>query len=418
MENWLKRTLENYQPVNDWLASKREVSLLALNNTLWPTRKTEAWKYTPVSAIEKSHFEQSGVILDVEEVQIPNLDTIDIVFVNGQVKKLPDNLPQGISISSLESASKSEQQWALAQFNKIKPETHYFGLVNDVLASAGVIIDIAVDAKLERPIRLVNHITDSQEAHCRNLVRLGKGSAATIIEHSIGGEPSFNTHFSEYDIEEYAELTHYKLATQEGQAISINGCHFNLQKNSKLFSYLIGFGSKLTRLDYDVRHLGRDTYAVLNGFYLTDDKEHFDLHSNFEHTSVNGITKTRTKGIIAGESHAVFSGRIHIHPGAPKTAAEMNNRNLLLSHKAQIDTKPELEIYTDDVTCAHGATIAQVDPEMLYYMTSRGIDEMRALEILSFGFVNEMLDELPHPSIAEWLALVTSERLKEVELNG
>jgi len=418
MENWLKRTLENYQPVNDWLASKRKSSLVALKNKSWPTRKTEAWKYTPVTAIEKSDFELGGTTPSIQEAGLPELETIDIVFVNGQVSQLPENLPEGVTISSLENASANEQQWALAQFNHIKPESHYFGLVNDVLASAGVLIDIAADYKLASPIRLVNRMTDNQEAHCRNLVRLGKGSEATIIEHSIGDDSSFNTHVSEYDIDEYAVLTHYKLATQQREAISINGCHFNLQKNSKLLSYLIGFGSKLTRLDYDVKHLGRDSYALLNGFYLTDAKEHFDLHSNFEHTSVNGITKTRTKGLIAGESHAVFNGRIHIHPGAPKTAAEMNNRNLLLSHKAEIDTKPELEIYTDDVQCAHGATISQIDPEMLYYMTSRGIDHMRALEILNFGFVNEMLEELPHPSIGEWLALATGERLKKVELNG
>ncbi|MFT5579103.1 MAG: Fe-S cluster assembly protein SufD [Paraglaciecola psychrophila] len=418
MSNWLAGAITRAEQVDDWLSPRRQQSLALLRDSAWPTRKTEAWKYTPLRAIESAELAPSA------QVEVPHSalagvvgNSIDLTFVDGRLQGLEAlTLPPGLLISSLDSASGSQQDWALAGFSAVKPERHLFGLVNDVLAREGLIIDVAAGAQIDRPIHVAHLFSAGQEAHTRILLRLGEGASATLVEHFQGSEHSINTGFSEYDLAAEAQLQHYRFALQTGSALSVGGCHFKLGSKAQLNSTVIGFGSNLSRLDVDIIHAGEGTHAKLNALYLLDGDELFDLHSTVEHSSAFGTTVENVRGIAAGRSRAVFNGRIHIHRDAQKTLAELNNHNLLMSDKAQINTKPELEIYADDVRCAHGATVSAIDTGSLFYLQSRGIGRDQAQILLSFGFINELVEQMPCQLLAEWLRPQLRQRFAQMEV--
>ncbi|GAA5315567.1 MAG: Fe-S cluster assembly protein SufD [Candidatus Pelagadaptatus aseana] len=416
MSAWLEGALERAEKIEDWLAPQRSESLSQLKNIPWPTRKTEAWKYFSLRPVEDSSFSQAAANQDVTVEQIADLDSLDLVFVDGRLEMGSDALPEGLRIVSLVDASVDEQAIAQQIFTKVKPARHVFGLVNDVLASDGVLIDVAEGAVIDTPIRIVNIHSEGVESHTRVLVRLANNAKLSVIEQCDSQAEGLSTVFSEYLLGDEAELEHYRFALQSGAAINIGGCHFSLANKTQLNSTLIGFGSKLARLDVDVAHNGQHAFAKMNAVYLLDTGELFDLHSCIEHAQPHGTTEENVRGIVGDRSRAVFNGRIHIHRDAQKTLAELNNRNLLLSDRAEINTKPELEIYADDVRCAHGATVAEIDKKALYYLQSRGIDKAHAQVMLNFGFINELVDDMPNEALAEWLRPQLRARFASMEV--
>ncbi|WP_119394320.1 Fe-S cluster assembly protein SufD [Salinibius halmophilus] len=389
MSHWFENAIERGEQLT--LSAQRTASLELLKNTPWPTRKTEAWKYTPLKAVQGFNATASEVLA---AEQIEGLQAIDVV----PGSELPTELPAGLTM-----------QWLAADdvdaslFQQVKPNRHLFGLVNDVLAENVLQIRVAAGTEVATPIRIVQQLTAGSETHVRVLVEIEEKASLTVIEQFAGSEQSLNTLFAEYRIADDAKLEHYRLALQTEQAMSLGGSHFQLFDRSQLNSNVVGFGSDVSRIDMDVRHSGQHAFAKLNAIYLLDGKELFDLHSTIEHEMPNGTTEENIRGIAAGSARAVFNGRIHIHRDAQKTLAELNNRNLLLSNKAEINTKPELEIYADDVRCAHGATIAETDKTALYYLQSRGIGKEEAQIMLNFAFINELVDDMPNQAIAEWL---------------
>ena len=440
MNDWLGSAVARGETVSDWLSPKRQASLALLREAQWPTRKTEAWKYTPLRVLAETRFKSeinapSGLLnnkqvatkVDIKEVDTVNangvkaiagLNSIDLIFIDGvlQGNLTVENLPAGLSIVSLADAPAAMQNWAAETFTAIKPTRHLFGLVNDVLATSGLIIDVAAGVTIERPLRIINYLSRGQEAHTRVLVRLGAAAKATVIEHYTGNETSFNTGVSEYELAVAAELEHYRFALQTGEALTVGGSHFKLGGKAQLNSTLVGFGSDLSRLDVAVTHAGEYAIAKLNAIFLVDGSELIDLHSTIEHAVPHGTTEEKVWGIVAGNARAVFNGRIHIHRDAQKTLAELNNRNLLLSANAEINTKPELEIYADDVRCTHGATVAQLDKQALYYLQTRGVSKAQAQIMLSFGFINALVDQMPNQVLAQWLRPQLRQRFVQMEV--
>lgn len=410
MSAWLETTLAGIE-LEDWLATKRQASLKLLQQARWPNRKLEAWRYTPVRALEKSQFIRVGSSQADLLAPIDGLECIDIVVQDGR-PLLPSSLPKGLSVSALSQPSTLGQ----SLFSAIKPERHVFGLLNDVLAGDGLVIDVAADCHIEKPLRIVCRVSEAAQAHARVLVRVGARSKVTVIEHAEGSAASFATCFSEYSMGTEAELEHYRFALQTEKALSVGGCHFSLSDKSSLNSTLVGFGSELSRLDVDVIHAGEFAHAKMNAIYLLDGSELFDLHTTIEHAKPNGTTEENVRGIVADKAKAVFNGRIHIHRDAQKTLAELNNRNLLLSDGAEINTKPELEIYADDVRCAHGATVAEIDKQALYYLQARGISRSQAQVMLNFGFINELVDDMPNAALAAWLRPLLRDRFARMEV--
>ena len=414
MSQWLQQTINKASEVNDWLSPVRAQALDALKQTSWPTRQTEAWKYTSVAPLEKVNFTSStaSTVADIEPVA--GLNSIDLVFVDGclitPINSL--SLNENLKISTLNTSDDSTKRWVEGAFGQIKPKHHLFGLVNDALSTQGVVIDIEANATLDKPIRLVHCQHAGNEAHTRVIVRLGDNAKASVIEQFDGDQQSFATHVAEYSIGREAELEHYRFCLQTGDAMSVGGSHFRLQEKAALNAHLVAYGSKLSRVDLDVDYAGEHATAKLNAIYLLKDQEVFDLHSTIEHAVPQCVTDETGRGIVGDHATATFNGRIHIHRDAQKTLAELNNKNLLLDRTARINTKPELEIYADDVRCAHGATVAELDKSALYYMMSRGISKEEALIMLNFGFINALVDEMPNEALAEWLRPILRKRFQ------
>ncbi|BDX06880.1 Fe-S cluster assembly protein SufD [Planctobacterium marinum] len=417
MSAWLANAIEKGQQVDDWLSGQRQASLALLKQQAWPSRKTEDWKYTSVRAMEKRSGEGASAAGVAELHAIENLDAIDLHFVDGHFQGISQSLPEGLSIVDLAQPDSQAQAWAVNAFTACKPQKHLFGLVNDALADNGLIVDIAANAEIKQPLRIVNTITQDIDVQHRIVVRLGQGAKATVIEHAEGTQASYFSGFAEYFVAENAYLEHYRFCLRTGQALSIGGSHFELKSEAEINSTLVGFGSELSRLDVDVMHRGERAHAKINAVYLLDAGEKFDLHSCIEHEIGHCTTDETVRGIVGDKATATFNGRIHIHRDAQKTLAELNNKNLLLTDNATINTKPELEIYADDVRCAHGATVAELDKSALYYLTSRGVSKAQALVMLNFGFINALVDEMPNEALAQWLRPQLQQRFANMNLD-
>ncbi len=420
MSQWLANVIDRADSVNDWLSPARQEALARLKQTSWPTRRTEAWRYTSLHALENlalAGSSQSAAQTAVEAPLVQGLNSIDLVFVNGEattdLSRL--KLPVGVTITSLDTTNEAEQKRASKVFNQVKPNAHLFGMVNDTLAQQGVFIEVAEGVHIEQPIRIVNFVTDGIESHNRILVALAANAQATIIEHGAGQGHSVNTAFAEYVLGSEAKLEHYRFALHSQDAIHMGGSHFKMGESSRLNSTIVGYGSQISRIDTDVVHAAEHALAKMNCIYLLALNEHFDLHSKIEHAKPNGTTEQNARGIMAGRSRAVFSGHIHIHRDAQKTLAELHNRNLLLSRGAQISTTPALEIYADDVQCAHGATVAEIAEDDLYYLQARGIERSKALVMLNFGFIQELVSQMPNKALAAWLEPLLRERFATME---
>lgn len=409
MNPWLQNVIAKATALagqTDGLADFRAQALAKLQDTAWPTRKTEAWRYTSLKALETAEFESAKADADVQITNVADQATIDMVFSNGQLYSDLSGLtlPEGLSLFSLAKATDDQHNTAKSILSNVKPEHHLFGLINDALLQDALVIDVADGAQISTPVRIINLIQDGCEGHTRVLCRIGKQAKLTVLEQmSSDNSTSFNTLVSEFVIQPEAQLEHYRFALQSGADMSVGGCHFALNEKAKLNSTFVGYGSALARSNIDILHKGEYADAKLNAIYLLKDDERFDLHATVEHEVPNCTTEENVRGIVGDTAQATFNGRIHIHRDAQKTLAELNNRNLLLSDKAQINTKPELEIYADDVRCAHGATVAELDDEALYYLTSRGVSKEKALVMLNFGFINALVDDMPNQAIAEWL---------------
>ncbi|WP_113906030.1 Fe-S cluster assembly protein SufD [Aliidiomarina celeris] len=424
MSEWLASVVDRAERVDDWLSPARQQALQRLLEQRWPTRRTEAWRYTSLHTLEKLQLPlASAAENSTSEIPvIDGLQSLDFVFENGQFVGVAEaghkpqpleqaRLPNGLSVHALLDSANTE----LSAFNKAKPSHHLFGLVNDVLAQQGLVIHIKAGATVAQPIRVVNRLSADVESHHRVLVVVGEGAKATVIEHGFGSCASVSTAFAEFTLAANSQLEHYRFALHGGEAQFFGGSHFNLGEHARLNSTVVGYGSQISRLDIDLNHVGEHAYAKMNAVYLLAPKEHFDLHTSIEHMVPNGTTEENARGIVGDKARAVFNGRIHIHRDAQKTLAELNNRNLLLSRGGHIATKPELEIYADDVQCAHGATVAEIAEKELYYLQTRGIPRSQALVMLNFGFIQELVNQMPNKAISEWLAPQLRERFTAME---
>ncbi|QCZ92968.1 Fe-S cluster assembly protein SufD [Salinimonas iocasae] len=418
MSQWLNEVIESASATSDFLAPVRKQSLSSLEQIGWPGRRNEAWRFTPLSSLEKRSVKTASDVTAQQAPSIEGLDAVELVFVDGKLTADTSELalPQGVTVAAFDQLDAEQQDVVKSLYGQVKPERHVFGLVNDVATEQGIFIDVAPGVTLEKIIRVTNLVTQDVDAHTRIVVRIGEGASARIFEHAEGQASSMSTAFAEYAIGDNAHLEHYRFAMMTGEAKQVGGSHFKLGNASTLNSTVVGYGSELSRLDVDIIHAGEHANAKMNAVYLLAEGELFDLHSNIEHAVPNGVTEENARGIIGDRARAVFNGRIHIHRDAQNTLAELNNRNLLLSRRGIINTKPELEIYADDVKCAHGATVAEIDDEALFYLLTRGVERSKALVMLNFGFIQELVNQMPDAAIREWLLPKLSERFAHMEV--
>ena len=418
MTDFMGQLLDTVATANaPWLQDRQAAGREAWAGAQAPTRKTEAWKYTSLVALDRDF--STAPADAASELDLPQLGDTRLVFIDGHYRadlSTPE-LPAGAELVQF-AAANAEQAEKIQQHlgSVIDTDKHLFAGLNDAGLANGVFLDVAANTVLEESIHLIWLTTPTDTSFSINqrlLVLMGNNSQASLVEHfasSDGSTAAFTNGITELILQDGARLQHYRLQLEQGKAMHIGGVHARLHKDSTLESFQLALGSALKRIDIVVDHQGPGAHCELNGIYLLRGSEHVDYHTCIEHSVPHCTSDEVFRGIIGDEASAVFNGRIHIHRDAQKTRAELSNKNLLTSNKAEINTKPELEIYADDVQCAHGATVAQLDPMMLHYLRTRGVSKDEAEVLLSYGFINELIEALQHEGLKAYLKPLLADR--------
>jgi Fe-S cluster assembly protein SufD len=405
-----------------WLSEFNQRGRERWKVTNFPTRKTESWKYTSLQSLADGSYlrwpQSQGAELSEQVDAIKGLEACGIVFVNGVFSSSLscEKLPDGVECVRFSEANDAQQQAIQTHLGNIADsEKHLFAALNDSWLNEGVYLRVAKNTQVKTPI-YVHHITATEAENFvvnqRLLVHVETGAEATVVEHFSSTDEAqncFSNAVTELQLDANSKLTHYHLHLEEENTLHIGGVHVNLECDAVLNSFMASLGAILQRTDVVVNHRGEGAHCGLNGIYLPSHKHVVDYHTCIEHIAPHCTTSEVFRGIISDHGKAVFNGRIHIHPDAQKTQADLSNKNLLTSLNAEVDTKPELEIYADDVKCSHGATVAQLEEKALYYLQSRGMDKAQAEMMLSFGFINELLEQLPHVPVRDYLTPLVSE---------
>ena len=417
----------------EWLGRSRQSALDAFVTTGFPTSRNEDWKYTRVTPIEKRSFklaQQNDVRVQAREVEQFSLGAMaceQLVFVDGRyVDALSTRnvVDGGARITTLESAMNASSQLLeshLGHYADINEQP--FSALNTAFMTDGAVIHVKNQGTDKLPIHLLFIATrEGVVAHPRILVIAEAGSQTTVVESytSLIDGCYFTNALTEIALMEEAQVDHYKLQQESTKAFHVATLQVQQGRDSRFASHSISFGGQLVRNDINVLLDGEGAGCTLNGLFMAGGRQHVDYHTRIDHAKANGTSEEVYKGILDGRARGVFNGRVKVHPDAQKTDAHQSNKNLLLSRDAEIDTKPELEIYADDVKCSHGATVGQLDEQTIYYLRSRGIGESQARDLLTYGFAKDILDRIDLAPMREKLTrellqhMPNAEQLREM----
>lgn len=425
-------TLQHQMPGNklSWLQSLRQTALEEFSRLGFPDQRHEDWKYTNIKPIVKQQFLQvfkacKGLSLDdLGPGALEELDCHRLVFINGLYARLlssPGNLEAGINILPMTAALDEDfpqLKQHLTQHAKIE---NGFTAINQSNFSDGYYIHLEKNTELKKPIHVIFAATVTKQPqwhHLRNLIILGENSQAQVIESflPVGEDAVYLQNIvSECVLEQNAKLDHYCVQEEGLSAFHIAKLSVSQSANSSFNSHALSFGSKLARNQIDIHLNDKGADCELNGLYLANGRQHVDYHTRVDHYKEHGSSRENYKGILDGHARAVFNGQVYVHPQAQKTDAQQSNKNLLLSANAEIDTKPQLEIYADDVKCSHGATVGQLDDNMLFYLQSRGINETQARAMLTYGFARDIIDRITIEPIRSRVSRLLLEHLPYTE---
>ncbi len=413
-----------FQAVQDtgaWPGTMRREAIDRFSEAGVPTTRHEEWRFTNVSAIARTPFRLAGPAkVTLAELQ-PHLvpDAHRLVFVNGRfARELSDlGAPQsGLSLGSIADAIQSRSDAIREHLGQYAPqEGQAFTALNTAFLEDGALVQIPRGLIVARPIHLVFVSTGGSEplaSHPRVLVLAGEATQACIVETYIGSGPGYFTNaVTEIIAGENAVVQHYRVQREHETAFHIATQYFRQARSSNVTSLSISLGAALARTNVHTVLDGEGCESTLNGLYMAGGRQHVDNHLRVEHAKPHCHSWEYYKGILDGEARGVFTGRIVVHKDAQKTDAKQTNMNLLLSQNAQIDTKPQLEIFADDVKCTHGATIGQIDSEALFYLRARGVSEQTARSMLIFAFANETLEQIRVDSLRDQITGVLFDRL-------
>lgn len=371
-----------------------------------PTRKSENWKYS-AKHLKLTDDMASSLPLNASAGKAADIQGYTVVLVNGVVRPEASNYPtlDGLTIQPF---SDLDEEGANTVANllgsaisdqPVKGSSVNLSQLNGARFEDGLLIQLRPGVVLDQPLFVIHHTSASHSgsAYPCILVTAGSNSQMTLVEDyvSAGDSQALINSVTEFSLADGANITSVRLNT-EGQNVQHMGATgVRQQRNSRFESHNVGFGGPMRRHDLHVRLEGEGAECKLNGVVVTQDSQHYDNHTTIEHVAAHCNSEETYRNIAADKSHAIFNGRIHIHQDAQKSNANMSNKNLLLTNGAEIDTKPELEIYADDVKCAHGATIGQLDSESIFYLVSRGLSRRDAKVLLTMAFINELVDQIP-----------------------
>lgn len=410
-----------------WMKRRREAALARFAARGFPTVRDEAWKYTDTGVIARRAFTTASPPArvglargDLAAFTIPDLDCHRLVFVDGRIAPElcdPGVLPAGAAVGGLAAALEGDAAGVEKLLGRLAGDDgNGFAALNTAFMTDGVCLRLADGVALERPVHVL-HLstadTDGTAVHPRNLVALGRGSRAVLIETYAGlREAAGLTNVqSEVLLGEGAELEHYKLQQESAKTFHIADTGVHVPAGARYRAHGIDAGGRLVRNGVRVRIDGAGAECELNGLYVLSGRQHVDNHTVIDHLKPEGVSREFFKGVLEGHARSVFSGKVIVHPDAQHTDARQTNHNLLLSGNAEADTRPQLEIYADDVKCAHGATVGQLDPDALYYLQSRAIDEAAARSLLIYAFANDVIGRLSLEPVRSHLERTLTERL-------
>jgi Fe-S cluster assembly protein SufD len=403
--------LASAQPA--WLHNKRSEAYDLFQRLGLPTTRDEEWKYTSLAGIERAELDTSTT-----EVSLPalaNIDSFDcayahkLVFVDGRFNASLSILrePQpGVTLMPLAQAVTLSQPATSEFMGRLDGNNEALAAFNTALWRDGLYLDIARGARLTRPLIIHCISTSGRLVPIRHLFILGEGAQATVIEHYQSAQAGvhFTNAVTECLLGANAELNHIKLQDENEQAFHAARITARQGPGSRWLNLSLAAGGTLTRNDI-ISHLdGEAASCTLNGLAIGAGRRHVDHHTFIDHRLPGGISRQHYRGVLADRSRVVFNGRVRVGKGAVKTDAQQINRNLLLSRDAEADSKPQLEIYADDVKCTHGAATGGLDVAQLFYLRSRGIPETPARGMLIQAFAGTVLDVIEDADLKQALA--------------
>jgi len=402
----------------------REKSLNNLEQVGFPLSKSEEYKFTPITKllekkIKWDHAIAASTLSSVEPFLIEGLEANLIVLINGKystaLSKI-NQLEKDLVITSFADASSSAKAKIETHLGSVDKSKDSFALLNAAFYQEGIFIYVPENTIVQKPL-LILHINDANDkqviAHTKLLAIVEKGSRISIVEKSdsLGEQSCLHTFTEEIIVKENAEFDYCKIQNDHGQIHQISNTTISQLNASKVNTFTLTMDGQLIRNNLTILINGEQCESHFNGLYLLNGNTLADNHTVVDHQKPNSFSNELYKGIMDGNSKGVFNGKIYVRPHAQKTNAFQSNRNILMSETASINTKPQLEIWADDVKCSHGCTIGQLDEEALFYLQARGIPHQSAKAMLLYAFALDVLTSIKNETLKAYLDQLISERL-------
>jgi Fe-S cluster assembly protein SufD len=399
-----------------WLDAARQENRAAFAAGGLPDTRVEAWKYTALRGLGQRSFASGDAgaqtrVVDPSTWDLPGVAGVRLVFVNGGFRadlSAQDRLPAGLSLQPLSRALQGDAEplrFALSRHYRDVGDA--FAQVNAASASDGVVLRVAAHVKIDQPVQLVFVGAEAEIAwHARNVIELGEGAGLSLVEHHVGsGEPSqLATLVSDIELRDGAQLHHVMLQDASIGTNLVRRSSLRLHARAQATLHVLELGGALVRHDLRAELIGDSAQLHTRGVFMPHGRQHVDTQLAIRHQALNTTSTSTWRGVANDRARGVFRGAIVVAPGADGSDASLSNKNLLLSPGAEIDTKPELEIYADEVKAAHGATVGQLDERSLFYLRSRGIPLAEARALLTAAFCRAVLDDLPNEMLREHLS--------------
>lgn len=397
------QTLFTVQPAlgePDHLRAWRSQQLTAFIQQGFPTPQAEDWRYTRLTGWNNRAF-----TLPAQPQIAVTYPDYELVIVDGYWVKTAAELPAGLTVMDWQAA-----------YPAMAAQATPLAALNAAFMQAGVVVQVAPGVQLTQPLRVLwlsSAQADNTMQHPRLWVQLGAGSKLTLVEEtaSLAQTAHFANSIGEITLDTGAQLTHYRVQGSSTRSLNLAELTVQQAAGSRYESVMLALGGSLARQEIQVHLRGPQAECSLIGLYLAQGRQHLDFHTRIDHHAEACISRENYRGILAEASRAVFSGKIMVHQDAQQTDSNQQNKTLLLSDNAEIDTKPQLEIFADDVKCAHGATVGQLESEALFYLQARGIALPEARTLLMQAFAQQVLQVLPDTPAAARLSVQVAAKL-------
>ena len=415
--DYLENLLHGRDAVADagsaWLRTLRMRAVERANELTVPTTRDEEWRFTDLSPLYRIAFAPAASAGMVEKSQIDAFVIPEaqsrLVFLDGRYSaELSHVHPNdGVTVGNLADASGSTEALAESHLAKLALiDNDAFAAVNTAFLRDGAVIHVARGRVVSAPIHLLFVATRKDSAaYPRVLVVTETGAQCTVVEDFVGvADGAYLTDaVSEFFVAENARISHIKLQREAPAAFHIANTSVNVARSGHYSTWTVALGARISRDNLSIMQAGEATQFSVDGLALIGGRQLADMHSTIDHAHAHGRSRQLHKTVVGGGAHAVFNGKILVREGAQQTDSGQQSRNLLISDKAHIDTKPQLEIFADDVKCAHGATVGQIEADELFYLKSRGLSDTAARNLLTYAFAAQIIERIPVRSVVEQL---------------